>query len=388
MKVLYLSFTGFLDSDLLLVEQLQKICDLHYVLRVQPRTVRATLADINPTPNETGLYEMDSLPNLNSFANRIDMAKSHVIYRNSPRFASIETIKAINILCKYVKKLKPDIIHVIGIQSFDFARFLLWNRIPIIQTMHDPIPHSSDVCLKDTLQRSLNDFFINDKIILNAYQYKEYIKKSGLNPNNVFISRMGPFEYMEDLGAHRKKGQKRTIFSFGRIEKYKGFEYLIKAFNKISSKYPDVELTIIGRGNIYWDKTLHENNNRINIINRFASVEEIAQSIATAECVVCPYKDATQSGVLMTAYGLKTPVIATRVGSFPEFIKDKENGFLAAPSDVDSLAKALDKYLAAPELRTKFSNRIQKDFFYGKYSWKKIAENTLAFYEKCIATRK
>ncbi|MEI2749884.1 MAG: glycosyltransferase [Ferruginibacter sp.] len=51
--------------------------------------------------------------------------------------------------------------------------------------------------------------------------------------------------------------------------------------------------------------------------------------IENSKFIVCPYRDATQSGVLMTSYAAGKMVLATNVGSFPEYIQDGVNGLLA-----------------------------------------------------------
>ena len=43
----------------------------------------------------------------------------------------------------------------------------------------------------------------------------------------------------------------------------------------------------------------------------------------------------------MTAFGLQTPVIATNVGSFPEFIIDNVNGWLVPSNDPEKLSEKM-----------------------------------------------
>jgi glycosyltransferase involved in cell wall biosynthesis len=76
--------------------------------------------------------------------------------------------------------------------------------------------------------------------------------------------------------------------------------------------------------------------------------------IRKAKFIVCPYRDATQSGVLMTAMAMHKCVVATNVGSFPEYIQDDYNGLLSFPNPIDlalNLNKALkdDYYLKMNE---------------------------------------
>ena len=56
--------------------------------------------------------------------------------------------------------------------------------------------------------------------------------------------------------------------------------------------------------------------------------EEINQAYERSFCVWNLYRRSTQSGVLPKAFMFGTPVIATRMGSFPEYVSDTKNGFL------------------------------------------------------------
>jgi glycosyltransferase involved in cell wall biosynthesis len=66
--------------------------------------------------------------------------------------------------------------------------------------------------------------------------------------------------------------------------------------------------------------------------------------IQHAKFLVCPYRDASQSGVLMTAMAIGKPVIATNVGAFPEYIQDGYNGLVAEPNH-DSILDRVLHYL-------------------------------------------
>ncbi len=64
-------------------------------------------------------------------------------------------------------------------------------------------------------------------------------------------------------------------------------------------------------------------------------------------CMVLPYKEIFQSGVLFLAYPFGLPVVATDVGSFREEIVEGSTGFLCKPGDPAELAKAVETYFAS-----------------------------------------
>jgi len=55
-----------------------------------------------------------------------------------------------------------------------------------------------------------------------------------------------------------------------------------------------------------------------------------------------------------------TPVVSTRSGAIPEYVKHDETGILVPERDVDSLAGAIKKLLEEGELRKKFGKNARK----------------------------
>ena len=66
----------------------------------------------------------------------------------------------------------------------------------------------------------------------------------------------------------------------------------------------------------------------IKFIEDYLSIEQLSHLIHSSKFVVCPYREATQSGVLMTAFAMGKTVLATKIGAFPEYIADGINGML------------------------------------------------------------
>jgi len=72
------------------------------------------------------------------------------------------------------------------------------------------------------------------------------------------------------------------------------------------------------------------------------------------------------------AYNFKLPVLATRVGHFPETVKDGYNGYLAEPDDIDSMAEAMEKIIESPV------NRENVEESSREMSWSNYADAILS----------
>jgi len=68
---------------------------------------------------------------------------------------------------------------------------------------------------------------------------------------------------------------------------------------------------------------------------------EINQAYERSFCVWNVYRRSTQSGVLPKAFMFGTPVIASNVGSFPEFVRNGENGYLVNDYDFKDVYQRL-----------------------------------------------
>jgi glycosyltransferase involved in cell wall biosynthesis len=70
-----------------------------------------------------------------------------------------------------------------------------------------------------------------------------------------------------------------------------------------------------------------------------------------AQVAVCPYTDASQSGVVLTAYAFGCPVVVTDVGGLAEYVEDGVTGLIVPAGDRQALANALIRCLADRGLR-------------------------------------
>ena len=115
---------------------------------------------------------------------------------------------------------------------------------------------------------------------------------------------------------------------FGKIDKYKNVEGLIDLF--ISSPVIDeTKLVIAGSGEIedaHYKKAV--NNEKIVLINRYIEDSEMNWLFSNCICIILPYIQATQSGVMTLAFTFFKPVIASNIRPFSDDIKNGENGFL------------------------------------------------------------
>ena len=218
-------------------------------------------------------------------------------------------------------------------------------------------------------------------IVLNKAEINVFAEAYKVSKSKIYSSHLGYYDMLKMYGEGSKKTGNYVLL-FGRISPYKGVEYLLQAMEIVHQKHPDVKVIIAGSGKIYFDISRYESLEYVEIRNRFIELDELADLIREALFTVCPYTDATQSGVVYSSFALNTPVIATRVGGLPEMIDDGKTGIIIPPKDVTALASAIQSYLDNPDLLQEMSDNIAESAKSGKGSWDVIAKEYVDIYRK------
>jgi glycosyltransferase involved in cell wall biosynthesis len=113
---------------------------------------------------------------------------------------------------------------------------------------------------------------------------------------------------------------------------------------------------------------------------RYIPDDEIATLFEAADVVAFPYREIDQSGALMTALQFGTPIVATRVGGFPEVLDDGTHGYLVDRDDNTGFSAALENLLRNPQ-RAKEMGAAVRSLAETTYSWEQIATRTIEVYE-------
>ncbi|MCK4732795.1 MAG: glycosyltransferase family 4 protein [Methanophagales archaeon] len=293
------------------------------------------------------------------------------------------------ILKDFIKKMnefKPDVIHFQAGGIVNLALLPFLKKYPLVATFHDVILHTGENNWRQNFIRYCARKYSNH-IIVHGEKLKEQMIKEYNIPNKkvnaIPIGEHGvePFKKYEreDL-----KEDGNLILFFGRIYKYKGLEYLIKAEPMITKEVQDAKIVIAGTGDDFkkYEKMMVNKDNFI-ISNHYIPYKEGAELFQRCNVVVLPYIDASQSGVIPTAYGFKKPVIVTDVGSVPEIVDEGLTGFIVPSKDPEALAEAIVKLLQDEDLRKQMGENAYKKLK-TDLSWDKIVEKTIEVYEKAI----
>jgi len=257
-----------------------------------------------------------------------------------------------------ILSLRPQVVHFTGPHIWNpwLVRHLREVGIPVLHTIHDVAPHQGRrfSFLLYPWNRAI--YRNADKILVHGQIYRRQLLEMGLPGDRVvytpllhlFLS----YEMLAGLNGHGSQTDvefEPFMLFFGRLEAYKGVEYLLTAFNQTSSAYSaDFRLVLAGPGDLskYWVQTLPP---KVELRNQLISDEDALDLFRRCSLVLLPYIDATQSALIASAYFFQKPVLVSRSGALPEYVKDGETGFIVEPGHPTTLARALSAAICDPQ---------------------------------------
>jgi glycosyltransferase involved in cell wall biosynthesis len=167
------------------------------------------------------------------------------------------------------------------------------------------------------------------------------------------------------------------ILFFGFIRKYKGLDILLRAMKILQNRKSETgNLKLLIAGEFYEDKKLYMDlidqlaiKNDLILRTDFIADSEVKYYLCAADCIVQPYRKATQSGVTPLAYHFEIPMIVTNVGGLPSLVPDKKAGLVTEPYPED-IAEKIVEYFQLGENYFLPHLREEKK----KYSWSNMVQ--------------
>ncbi len=291
-----------------------------------------------------------------------------------------------------VEDFKPDIIHVHHAYPLSWAaRFIKSTyQIPYIITVHgSELPTAQ----KDPRYLALTTDALRKarRIVPNSGYTKEWtIKAFGdefarnqtVIPGGVDTNKFRPVDTKAIDTEYDLKGKKVVLFS-GKLTKYKGVEYLVKAAKKING-----EVLILGDGAERKKLTKIVKDQQIANVRFLGHIkdntEKLVQLYARADVLVAPSVwDEPLGLVILEAMACETPVVVTKKGGIPLAVKEGKNGLFVKPRRIIDLAEKVNCLLEDDERRKKMG-KAAREIAHNKFSWEAIAAEFISIYEKYV----
>jgi glycosyltransferase involved in cell wall biosynthesis len=350
-SVLFITRICFLDAALEYINEVKKYVDLSVIIEIDPYSKNKNICNINKLPNKTTFIDAVKLLNPTDYENFKPYIKGcnsfEFLVHQKNKSISTLNIKKSYLLYKKTKKESPSFIHFddvsIRLLPFTFLFYLLKTKLII--NVHDPIQHTGEKNIKTFLTKRLFHSNVYKYVTFSKYSKKILLEKKGENTICINL-KLKPYNFYSN---YLKKNENEPIYiSFiGRVSEYKGIDIFLESITILNRKYPDVKYIIAGApynntiGSKLTNKYKFKNVDfKLNHLSNF----EVCEIIQNSKIIVCPYRDATQSGVVMTSLALHTPVIVSNQGGLPEYIQHNITGMIAN-ADAESFAIVIETFI-------------------------------------------
>ena len=306
-------------------------------------------------------------------------------------------------MSKQIENDKPDIIHTIGLRSYQ--SIVAWRtskklKIPLVVsdqgglTTH-PFFNESGLILK--ILYRIQNFFIkriisNATVVSAANEYEKEIFRNLNKKSKIEIIRNGV--NLETLVSKKNFKEKyginsRFILFVGRFSKSKGIENLINALNMIKHEglFSDVRLVIMGV-DFGYEQKMEEMIKKFDLSEKIIVIknpprDDVISAYGESEFLILPSQWELSPLVPLESFAFKKPVISTKSHGIPFTVQDDKNGILVEPENPLKLANAIKKLLLDEGLRNRLG-LSGYNFVHEECNCISMAKNSLNLYEQIL----
>jgi glycosyltransferase involved in cell wall biosynthesis len=281
-----------------------------------------------------------------------------------------------------INKWKPDIIVVrfwlplMGPSMGTILRIVRRNRhTRIVCNVDNIVPHEKrpgdNVFTRYFLAACDSFVTMSDKVMNDLRRFEK--KKPALLVPHPLYDNLGALQTKDEARATLglPQGDKIIMF-FGFIRHYKGLDLLLRAMADERVKKEKIRLLVAGE--FYEnEKTYRELIDSLGIadsvilMNQFIPEYKVRHYFCAADCVVQPYRNATQSGVTPLSYHFERPMIVTDVGGLKLLVPHEKVGLVCDP-EPPAIASAILRFYEMGEEHFIPHLRAEKQ----KYTWSNL----------------
>ena len=354
-------------------------------------TIYTTDLDFSNAPNKFN----KKLPRIEKFEKFL-INRTHVWFSLKLFFVNTS-------MSKEIENDKPDIIHTIGLRSFQ--SIIAWRvskklNIPLVVsdqgglTTH-PFLAESGFFLK-TLYK-IQDFFIkkiiNDVSVISvANEYEQKIFSSLNKKSRIEIIRNG-VNLKKLVSKHNFKEKYQINSNFilfvGRFSKSKGIETLINAFSIVKNELKDSDIHLVIMGvDFGYQNEMEKLIKKLNLSEEIKVIknpprDDVISAYGESEFLVLPSQWELSPLVPLESFAFKKPVISTNSHGIPYTVQNNKNGILVEPENSLELSNAIVKLLNDSELREKLG-QSGYNFVNEECNCVSMAKNSLKLYEDIL----
>ncbi|HVV25574.1 MAG TPA: glycosyltransferase family 1 protein [Candidatus Saccharimonadales bacterium] len=292
-------------------------------------------------------------------------------------------------LKKRLNQLRPDLVH------FSMTQQPIWYHHKKLTTIHDlttarfhnPDKHVLTFFIKQLVYRHvIKSAARKSRVVFTPTEFvkDDVVKFTGVSPDKVMVTYEAADAISDKAEVVPGLVSKRFLLYVGRPTPHKNLERLIDAFRTLRQQHPELYLVLAGKKD--------RNYERIEDMVRTSAIKGVYFTDFVSEgrlrwlyehCAAYVFPSLSEGfglpGLEAMAHG--APVVSSNATCLPEVYGQAARYF--DPTDTVSLADAINEVLSDKNLRRELTENGRKQV--KKYSWRRMAEQTLAAYEKMLS---
>jgi glycosyltransferase involved in cell wall biosynthesis len=247
--------------------------------------------------------------------------------------------------------------------AWPFIGMLQRRGLNVFYIAHDAEPHPGDYAV--AWQRTTQDLLVRraDRIITLSASVAEQL--ANRIPASALKTTVVPLETVFPIQRHERHdmpavGDTVRLLFYGRLIPYKGLDLLAHALTPLRNR-TDWSLTIAGSGPLESEiRNVFESWPQVDLELGWISDDRTAELFSNHHLLLCPYVEASQSGVVAQALTWALPSLVMPAGALPDQIGGKVAGTVAEATTADAFRLALERILERPDSLEEFSRGAAK----------------------------
>lgn len=299
-------------------------------------------------------------------------------------------------LASIIEKNNFDIIHTNA--SSDHRLVLkalkhlkLKKKIPVVLVKHDTFPM--------TIGKRIRAKYGCDRMIAVCQYTKCQLIEAGIDPNKIDVILNGtdtdyyaPATLEQRKKARESLGLKENDFVFGSVAgttKYKGWHYLLRAIKKMNPQ-PNIKVVIAGLPitKETYKKEIEDQQLSDTVIlpGLILNVRDIIPAFDVG--FVLSDSIETISQACREMMSMAVPTLISDYSGLPENVTDNVDGWISKTSDVDDIAKKIEKIISLPKEQLELMSKNAREKALKEFTAEEFAKKTEECYFDTISNFK
>jgi len=290
---------------------------------------------------------------------------------------------------KFLKKLGPDLVHFpMTQQPILYKGKVVTSILDLTITRYKyPSKNSAIFWIKQKVYTFVTKYVAHKSkhiITISNYVKKDVARFARIKKSKITTTYLAADEISEPVEPIKSLQSKPFLLYVGRPQLHKNLSRLIETFAILKKNHSDLLLVLAGRKDKVYDSYIDTAKklgvDKDVIFTGYVSEGQLKWLYRGCKAYVFPSLSEGFGLPGLEAMVHRAPVVCSTATCLPEVYSD--GAWYFNPLDIHDMVRSINEVLIKPELRNKLirAGREQAK----KYSWRRMAEQTLEVYERAI----